>query len=274
MEPEERHDLELKRELNQRYRDDGADQLTAPPRRKRLFIQLAALFVALVFIFSLAGSWLKTFNYPSLGFLRESWELSRDPQVRELRQAVVRVEARQAGTTQAAAVERTGTGFNINSSGLIVTNRHLVEAAEHITVSFSGSGRHRAVSWYWSETADLALIILDSEELPLVKLNREYELSSGEAVTVIGNPLSFTGIALHGNVEATGQVGRSGEPVVVINTPIHPGHSGSPLFNEAGQVVGVVYASLSSSEIDDPKGLAVLISALDELLLVYRGLSP
>lgn len=274
MEPEDRYDIELKRELNQRYRDDEMEQDTGAQRRKRLFIQLAALFVVLLFAFSLADSWLKTFNYPSLSFLRESWELSRDPQVRELRQAVVRVEASRSGTTRAAAVERKGSGFNIDSSGLIVTNRHLVETADHITVSFAGSGRHRAAAWYWSDTADVAVILLESEELPVVKLDREYELSSGEAVIVIGNPLSFTGIALRGRVEATGQVGRSGEAVVVINAPIQPGHSGSPLFNEAGRVVGVVYAAVSSSETDDPKGLAVQISALDELLLAYRGFSP
>ncbi len=272
MDLEDQHDIELKHELNQRYRDDETDQDTDAQRRKRLFIRLAAWFVVLAFAFSLAGSWLKTFNYPSLSFLRESWELSRDPLVRELRQAVVRVEARQSGTTRTAAVERKGTGFNISPSGLIVTNRHLVETADYITVSFAGSGRHRAVNWYWSDAADLAVIVLESAGLPVIKADSDYELSPGEAVMVIGNPLSFTGIALRGWIEATGRVGRSGEAVVVINAPIHPGHSGSPLFNEKGKVVGIVYASVSSSETDDPMGLAVPISALDVLLL-NTGLS-
>jgi serine protease Do len=266
MDPEDRHDIELMRELNQRYRDDQPDRYAAAQRRKRLMIQLAAFFVVLIFTFTMAGSWLRTFNYPSLRFLRESWELSRDPQIRELRQAVVRIEAHQPGTIRTAAVERKGTGFNIGASGWIVTNRHLVEDADRITVSFAGSGRHRAVAWYWSDTADLALIRLQTEDLPVVHLDMDYHLSPGEGVIIIGNPLSFTGIALRGQVEAAGQVGRSGEPVVVVSAPIHPGHSGSPLFNEAGRVVGVVYAAVSTSDGDDPKGLAVSISALEELL--------
>jgi serine protease Do len=273
MESEDQHDIELKRELNRRYRDDEPRQYAGVQRRRRLFIQLAALFVVLVFVFSLAGSWLKTFNYPSLSFLQESWELSRDPQVRELRQAVVRVEARQSGTAGSAAVERKGTGFNIDPSGLIVTNRHLVEEADQITVSFTGSRRLRATAWYWSDTADLAVIVLESDALPVVYLDRDYPITVGETVLIIGNPLSFTGIALRGRVAAAGQIGRSGEEVVMINAPIHPGHSGSPLFNEAGRVVGVVYAAVSSSESDSPMGLAVLISNLDELL-TRRGFSP
>ena len=110
-------------------------------------IKLAALAVAVLFALTLAGGALKVFTLPSLGLLLDSWELSRDPQIRELRRAVVRVEAVTAGSPGSTRKVQNGSGFNIKPSGLIVTNRHLVEGADYITVSFAGQGRYTAAGW-------------------------------------------------------------------------------------------------------------------------------
>lgn len=266
MDQEDLHDMELKRELNRLYAEGETDCYEAAQRRKRLLIKLASLLVALVFISTLAGSWLKTFQYPPLSFIRESWELNRDPVVRELRRAVVRVEATRAGTAQSAPARYRGTGFNIDGSGIIVTNRHLVEGADYIVVSFAGGRRYPAVSWYWSAEADLAVLLLESEGFPAVSPDFDFVPQAGEEVIIIGNPLSSTGIALRGVIVDTGPAVGSGETVALIGAPIHPGHSGSPVFNGAGRVVGVVYAAAALSDPEKPFGLAVLLPALREML--------
>ena len=267
MDYEDQHDLELKRELNRRYGEEGPKQYEAAQRRRRFYLRLAALLVFFLFLATVAGTWLKTFHYPSLSFIRESLALSREPLVRELSQAVVQVETASRGTVQKAAAQWKGTGFNIEPYGLIVTNRHLVEEADHITVSFSREGRYSARVWYWLDGADLAVIVLDgASELPVVHPDFHYTLTDGEAVLVIGNPLSFTGIALRGRVCSADLPGPTGEAIAMIEAPIHPGHSGSPLFNEAGSVVGVVYASVTVADRDEPAGLAVLLPALRDLL--------
>jgi len=264
---EDQHDRELKRELNRRYGEGGLEQYAAAQRRRRFYLRLGALLVFLLFLAAMAGTWLKTFHYPSLSFIRESWALSREPLVRELRQAVVQVEAASRGTIQKAAAQWKGTGFNIEPYGLIVTNRHLVEGADRITVTFAQEGRFGARAWHWSDRVDLAVIVLDGASgLPVVLPDFNYTLTDGEAVLVIGNPLSFTGIALRGRVGSAELPGRAGEAITMIEAPIHPGHSGSPLFNDAGSVVGVVYASVTAADGDEPAGLAVLLPALRELL--------
>ncbi len=267
MNGEEFSDNELMREMNERYRDEELEEGASRQRAKRLILQLSALAIVLLFALSLAGGALKLYNFPSLSFLLESWELGRDPAVRELRRAVVEVETVRDGANASTEVRNKGSGFNLETSGLIVTNRHLVEDAKHINVSFPDSQlQYQADAWYWSDEADLAVILIEGEGLPVVTLADSYSLAQGENVTVIGNPLSLTRASSRGQVKRTGSAEGVATSVVEIAAPIHPGHSGSPVFNQEGEVVAVIFALVSGEKQSERRGLAVTVAVLEQFL--------
>lgn len=271
-------DQELMQELNERYRDDWPDPgAEAARRRKRLLVRLGALAVALLFALTLLGSSLRVFTFPTLYFLQESWELGRDPLVRELRQAVTLIEAAHpAGNPLSPGKALRGTGFNIHPSGLVITNRHLVEGAGSVTVSFAGHGRHRAAAWYWSGTADMAAIVLEETTgLPVVALDGPARLRQGQPVTIIGNPLELSRVSLRGQVSSIGPYRGYAHPVAVIAAQIYPGHSGSPVFTGEGKVAGIVFASVTRGNTNERLGLAVPVDQIHDFLAVTgKGASP
>lgn len=178
---------------------------------------------------------------------------------------MVQVEIVTGGNAAWAGGKRKGTGFNIEPYGLIITNRHLVEDATSVTVSFSGQGRYPARRWLCSSEADLAVIYLAGEDLPVVPLGRSLPLPA-DTVTIIGNPLDFFRIVIRGQVSGYSRLSGAEEAVLEINAPIHPGHSGSPVFNAKGEVVAVIFAARQSGDPPVQKGLALPVSMLEELL--------
>ncbi len=212
---------------------------------------------------TLTARWLSVFTGPTFSFLRESWSLSADPLVGELSLAVVRLQVSSAST--APQGELGGSGFNISSRGLVVTNRHLVEDASLVRVSFPEKGTFIASEWYISEQADLALIPLDSSGLPVVALAADPAVS-GDELLVIGNPLQYTRIANRGTLAGYRQVGNGAGRLMVIAAEIYPGNSGSPVFNRAGEVVGIVFATIRGDDATESLGLAVPVETLKKYL--------
>lgn len=149
-----------------------------------------------------------------------------------------------------------GTGFNIDPGGLIVTNRHLVEDALNIRVSFPGRGTYSGQEWYLSAVVDLAFIRLQAEDLPTAGFAAEAP-RRGDQLLVIGNPLQFARIANRGIFVGYRAVPGRDLPYLVVDALIYPGNSGSPLFNAEGEVVGVIFATLRSDDPAEVRGLAV-----------------
>jgi len=248
------HDRELIEEINRKYENGEEEPLDSGRRRAaKLAAKFVALLLALVFLFSVTGRWLAVFSGPSIAFLRESWALSSDPLVTELRKSVARISVENRPGTSEGSLQ--GSGFNIASSGLIVTNRHLVEDAAVIRVSFPDEGTFIAREWNVSYQSDLAYILLDGEDLPTLELSVEL-LQPGAEILVIGNPLQFARVANRGRLAGYSQSGGS-SPYLVIEAMVYPGSSGSPVFNLSGYVVGVVFAVLRNSEPSETLGLAV-----------------
>lgn len=140
---------------------------------------------------------------------------------------------------------------------MIVTNRHLLENAAAVRVSFPELGTYRAREWVVSQYVDLAVILLlEAEDLPVVTIS-DVPALPGEELLVIGNPLQFARIANKGVL--VGYRDNSGRemPFLVIEALIYPGSSGSPVFNKQGKVVGVIFATLQSSDPVEVRGLAV-----------------
>jgi len=225
--------------------------------------RLIALLLALIFFFTVTGRWLSVFSGPAFQFLKESWTLSSDPLVTEVRGAVVQVFTESGANSTRGSLR--GSGFNIHEDGLVVTNRHLVENAALVRVSFPEHGSFIVSEWFVSEVTDLALLVFEGDALPAVPLAGS-GLTVGEEVLVIGNPLQFARIANRGKVIAYRQAYGRELPHLVIEAMIYPGSSGSPVFNGRGEVGAIVFATLASQDPDQVKGLAIDVGELKAIL--------
>jgi len=264
-------------DLYQDFGDEDIDDLDPGPSRGKisLIMKIVAGLTVLVFIFLVLGNVLPILTWPSLGFLQESRIMNNDPALRSLQQAVVQVLHISRDRSAFPAAEKKGTGFNIHPSGLIVTNKHLVQDADAISVSFEDGGTYQAERWIESTVTDLALIYLDLKEsteisgnnsLPVVELRLDGLPEIGDEVLVMGNPLGFRRVISRGSVSGYYPGIDHAHPIIEIEAPIHPGSSGSPVFDDENKVVAVVYATLQQEETEDKKGLAVPVSYLLEIM--------
>lgn len=156
-------------------------------------------------------------------------------------------------TTSAAS----GSGFVLTQDGYIVTNYHVIEDAANdssvtIEVSFADGTKYTAQLVGGEQDNDIAVLKIDATGLQAVTLGDSSQLVVGESVYAIGNPLgeltfTFTG----GYVSAKDRSVTMSDGTVMnmlqTDTAINSGNSGGPLFNEYGQVIGIVSAKLSSS---------------------------
>ena len=137
--------------------------------------------------------------------------------------------------------ESTGSGFIISSNGDILTNYHVVADAEEILVRLSDRRQFEAKLVGHDKQSDLALLHIEAEKLPVVRLGDSDELAVGEWVLAIGSPFGFDHSVTAGIVSAK-QRSLSSEqyvPFIQTDVAINPGNSGGPLFNLRGEVVGV-----------------------------------
>ncbi|MEE2736168.1 MAG: DegQ family serine endoprotease [Pseudomonadota bacterium] len=137
-----------------------------------------------------------------------------------------------------------GSGFIISADGYILTNHHVVDGADEISVALSDRRELTASIVGKDELSDLALLKIDSEGLPVAKIGSSKRLQVGEWVLAIGSPFGFELSVTAGIVSAKGRSlpgNSSGNYVPFIQTDvaINPGNSGGPLFNMDGEVVGI-----------------------------------
>jgi serine protease Do len=134
-----------------------------------------------------------------------------------------------------------GSGFIISANGYIVTNNHVIEEASEIIVRLSDRREFVAELIGADKRSDLAVLKVEADDLPVVKLGTSKNLRVGEWVLAIGSPFGFEHSATAGIVSAKGRSLPSDTYVPFIQTDvaINPGNSGGPLFNMDGEVVGV-----------------------------------
>ncbi len=212
---------------------------------------MIAIAVSLFLVVNILSVWLNIYNFDSIQFIRTSNQLSEEQIVAESEDAVVMIRAG----------ESKGTGFAISADGLIMTNHHVIDSASDIRVFFPNGEMYLAEVLQSDEELDIATIKVEADNLPYLPLS-ERQAEEHEPIYVIGNPLSHNHIANQGEVlESTGQF-----QVLKISNPIYPGHSGSPVLSEEGEVIAVVYArtipELFSG--DSSSGLAVPIEQIRE----------
>ena len=152
-------------------------------------------------------------------------------------------------------VERgTGSGFIIDANGLILTNAHVVDGADRVTVLLKDGRSFEGEVKGADPVTDVAVIKIQASQLPTVRLGDSNFLRPGEWAIAIGNPLGLDNTVTAGIISATGrtssQVGVSDKRVNFIQTDaaINPGNSGGPLLNQQGDVIGMNTAIIGGAQ--------------------------
>ncbi len=148
-------------------------------------------------------------------------------------------------------MQGSGSGFIVSADGKILTNAHVVEGADTVTVRFSDNTEHLAKVVGKDKQTDVALLKVDAKNLPTVKLGNSDQLSVGEWVLAIGSPFGLDYSATQGIVSALSRSlpNESYVPFIQTDVAVNPGNSGGPLFNTRGEVVGInsqIYSNTGS----------------------------
>ncbi|WP_084786352.1 HhoA/HhoB/HtrA family serine endopeptidase [Mastigocladopsis repens] len=181
------------------------------------------------------------------------------------------------GSQPRERVERgSGSGFIINSAGQILTNAHVVDGADVVTVKLKDGRTFDGRVLGEDRVTDVAVIKIEANNLPTVALGNSEVLQPGEAVIAIGNPLGLDYTVTSGIVSATGRsssdIGATDKRVDYIQTDaaINPGNSGGPLLNTRGDVIGMNTAIIQGAQ---GLGFAIPISTAQRIAqeLITKG---
>jgi S1-C subfamily serine protease len=152
-------------------------------------------------------------------------------------------------------VERgTGSGFIIDAKGIILTNAHVVEGADSVTVTLKDGRELQGEVVGQDALTDVAVVKVQAEDLPTVTLGDSAGVKPGDWAIAIGNPLGLDNTVTAGIISATGrtsdQIRVPDKRIDFIQTDaaINPGNSGGPLLNERGEVIGMNTAIIGGAQ--------------------------
>ncbi len=166
-----------------------------------------------------------------------------------------------------------GSGFIIDTQGLILTNNHVVEDTVDLKVKLADNREFKAEIVGRDPQTDIALIRIKADEpLPILPLGNSDALQVGDWVVAIGNPFGLGNTVTAGIVSAKyRQIGAGDyDNFIQTDAPINPGNSGGPLLNMQGEVIGINSAILSESGGSVGIGFAIPIKLVKELLPQLR----
>jgi serine protease Do len=165
-----------------------------------------------------------------------------------------------------------GSGFIIDSKGYILTNAHVVGGADKITVTLKDGRKLEGKVIGEDAELDLAVVKIEAQDLPIVKMGDSSKIRPGEWVIAIGNPYGFANSVSAGIISATGRsldnLGKKN--LIQTDTPINPGNSGGPLLNLNGEVIGINVAIVAGAQ---SIGFSIPINSAKEILneLIQKG---
>jgi serine protease Do len=170
-------------------------------------------------------------------------------------------------------VEGAGSGWVYDESGIIVTNNHVVEGAQTITVVMSDGTTYTPVSVKTDPTTDLAVLKINAgKKLTALKVADLSQLNVGDWVVAVGNALGQGISAKDGIISRLGvnvqlSATETYMDLIETNAAINPGNSGGPLVNLAGEVVGITSLKLAAAGIE---GMGYAINIKDALPVIQR----
>ncbi|MDY7100038.1 MAG: trypsin-like peptidase domain-containing protein [Actinomycetota bacterium] len=188
----------------------------------------------------------------------------------------IETEIAQVGSIfEATPQQGAGTGFVVSADGDIVTNAHVVDGADRITVTFSDGTTEPATLVAADPSNDLAVLNIDRTGLDTVTLGDSDDLEVGDQVIAIGNALGLPGgpTVTEGIVSAldrsiTEPNGETIDDLIQTDTAINPGNSGGPLLNADGEVIGINTAIAGNAQ---NIGFAIAIDPVEDLIDQLRA---
>ena len=192
---------------------------------------------------------------------------------------------------QTVETAASGTGFFITQDGYILTNHHVISGASSVKVTLYNGETYDATVIGSDEDYDIAVIKIDVTGATPVVLGDSSKVAIGESVAAVGNPLGELTFSMsEGIVSCVNRaINVDGTPfnMIQVDCSINPGNSGGPLFNEYGEVVGIVSAKYSSYASQSVEGLGFAIPINDVAAMIqdimtngyvtdkaYMGITP
>ena len=174
-------------------------------------------------------------------------------------------QKRQVQTPKKTA---TGSGVIISSDGYIVTNNHVVDGADELTVTLNDNTEHSARIIGTDKTTDLALIKIDGKNLPAITIANSDDIKVGEWVLAVGNPLGLNNTVTAGIVSAKARsLGANGvESFIQTDAAINAGNSGGALVNTRGELVGINAMLYSQTGVYSGYGFAIPTSIMNKVV--------
>jgi serine protease Do len=248
-EKDQKEDLFEEPPLEDFFPNEEDERIREMQKKRRSWITKAvAIGLSFALFVSAIQIWPQIFNLSSISFLQKSADLSQQEEIQRYKEAVVTIQDQYSK----------GTGFTISEGGLIITNHHVVDAMNPITVTFPDGKLLEASLLVSDPHLDLAILEVEGEDLPFITLSKPDEWRIEDPIYVIGNPLFHHQIVNEGKIlEGSDQKG-----VLVLSAPVYKGNSGSPVINKNGDVVGVVYAKSTTEAV----GYAIPIEKVLEKL--------
>lgn len=242
---------------------DPEDDLEPEPKPKKNLRWLkitVSVLLSIALISNVLALWPKLFNSAAIEFLTTSRELSKNEDVQLYKESVVVV---RSGSSK-------GTGFYFSKDGYIMTNDHVIDDKSMITVTFHKGESFHAEMIDSNDKIDIAILKIDAKEIDYPVLELEESWEPNQLIYIIGNPLIFNFIANKGRI--LGLTPARKYPMLMIDAPVYKGNSGSPVINNEGKVVGIIYATsiinLDGSQIK--VGLAIPIEYVKDYFEPFR----
>lgn len=219
--------------------------------------------------------------------------------VDQVGEAVVRIDSQRTVNTRSSRTgdrlrnsmapsqieQGTGSGFIVDANGLILTNAHVIDKADQVTVSLKDGRTFDGEVLGTDPLTDVAVVKIQATNLPIVELGNSDQVKPGEWAIAIGNPLGLDNTVTAGIVSGTdrssAQVGIPDRRIGFIQTDaaINPGNSGGPLLNAAGEVIGMNTAIIGGAQglgfaipINTAKRIADELVATGEVEHAYLGI--
>ncbi len=179
-----------------------------------------------------------------------------------------------------------GSGFIVESNGIVITNAHVVSGADKVTVTLKDGRTFKGEVRGIDELSDLAVVKIDGENLPVAPLGDSSEIQVGDWAIAVGNPLGLENTVTLGIIStlnrSSAQVGIPDKRLDFIQTDaaINPGNSGGPLVNAQGEVIGINTAIRADAQgigfaipIDKAKSIKDQLARGEKVSHPYIGIS-
>lgn len=172
-------------------------------------------------------------------------------------QAVVHIQVEKKNPDRRATrndlQQGSGSGFIISSDGFVVTNSHVVENSESISVVLSDGKKVKTELIGTDASTDIAILKVYENNLHPLTFTNSSDLKAGQIAIAIGNPYGLHQTVTAGIISATGRTlrannGRLIDDVIQTDAALNPGNSGGPLFNSHGKVIGVNTAIINAAQ--------------------------